>query len=79
MNSKTVRVTMPSANDWPEAGRDEACDYGHCPAEHKSGRCHANKIWPRQDWKPQLRFRPRWRLATPGTLRLGIRGACGGT
>ena len=26
----------------------------------------------------KLRFRPRWRLATSGTLRRGIRGACGG-
>jgi hypothetical protein len=25
-----------------------------------------------------VRFRPRWRLATSGTLRLGGRGACGG-
>jgi hypothetical protein len=24
-----------AANDWPEAGRDDACDYRHRPAEHK--------------------------------------------
>ena len=32
----------------------------------------------REDWKSELRFRPRWRLATSGTLRLERRGARGG-
>jgi hypothetical protein len=26
-----------AANDWSEAGRDEACDCGHHPAKHESG------------------------------------------
>jgi hypothetical protein len=36
------------------------------------------KFWPREDWKSQLRFRPRWRLATSGTFRLLGHEACGG-
>jgi len=36
------------------------------------------KFWAHEDWKSQLRFRPRWRPATSGKLRLGRRGACGG-
>ena len=63
-------------SDGSELERLRFTVYAHALA--LCGRCHANRIWPREDWKSQLRFRPRWRLATSGTLPLGGRGACGG-
>ena len=46
--------------------------------EQAAWRCHENGIWPLAIWKSQFGLRPRWRLATSGTLLLGGRGACGG-
>jgi putative transposase len=45
----------------------------------KFGRCcHTNLIPVARCLEGPLRFRPRWRLATSGTLRLSGREACGG-
>jgi hypothetical protein len=40
--------------------------------------CHTNLIPAARYLEGPVRLRPRWRLATSGTLRLGGRGACGG-
>jgi hypothetical protein len=42
------------------------------------GPCHRNWIWPREGLKREFYLRPRWRLATSGTLRLLGCEACGG-
>lgn len=50
----------------------------HMEVSAHAGSVTRTKFGPREDWKSQLRFRPRWRLATSGKLLLGRRGACGG-
>ena len=42
------------------------------------GCCHTNLIPAARCLEGPLRLRPRWRLATSGTLRLARLGACGG-
>ena len=48
---------------------------GHAVSQ---GRCHANRIWPNEDWKARFGLRPQWRLARCGKLLFGGSGACGG-
>ena len=46
--------------------------------QHAERCCHTNLIPAARCLEGPLRLRPRWRLATSGTLRLARRGACGG-
>jgi hypothetical protein len=47
-------------------------------AETSPWRCHTNLDRRGAGFGGPLNFRPRWRLATSGTLRLLGREACGG-
>ena len=58
--------------------RESVAAFGHRVVHGGVGAVTRTKFWAHEDWKSQLRFRPRWRLATSGKFRLGRRGACGG-
>jgi integrase len=70
--------------EWWRAARPQVSLFPENPVNRMTarqlnrGRCHANLDRRGAGFKRRADLRPRWRLATSGTLRLLVREACGG-